>query len=71
MNEPKELSWWSRLFRSKARLTYWLGDQAYETLVCGFTEKEPTCIVFRDYWSKKSIMVRHSQPITYVLEVIK
>lgn len=71
MKSEADLSWWKKLFRSKAKLTYWLGEQAYETLVCGFTEKEPSCIVFRDYWTKKSIMVRHNQPITYVLEEIK
>lgn len=71
MKEPKKLSWWARLFRKKAQLTYWLDDRVYETLICGFTEKEPSCIIFKDYYTKRSIMVRHKTPITYVLEQIK
>jgi len=69
--EEKELSWWAKLFRTKAKLTYWLNSDVFVVEVCHFTEKSPECIVFKDYYTKKAIMVKHTRPITYVLEEIK
>ena len=67
----KKVSWWARLFRSRAKLTYWLGSDVYVVEVSKFTEKKEDCIVFIDYYTQKSIMVKHSRPISYVLEEIK
>lgn len=69
--ETKNLSWWDRIFRNRAKLTYWLNDKVFQLDVSNFKEKSPECIVFEDYFTKKSIMVRHSSPITYVLEEVK
>jgi len=70
-NEVKEINWWQKFLRKKAKLTYWLGSQVYVIEVCDFTEKSPECIVFKDYYTKKAIMVKHNIPITYVLEEVK
>jgi len=69
--EAKELSWWARIFRKKAQLTYWLKDQAYVVVVTDFKEVAPDCIVFKDYYTLKNIMVKYNNTITYVLEEIK
>ncbi len=70
-DEIRELNWWSKLFRKKAKLTYWLDTNVYVVEICDFTEKSAECIVFKDYYTKKAIMVKHNVPITYVLEEIK
>jgi hypothetical protein len=70
-NEVNDLNWWQKLFRRKAKLTYWLNTQVYVIEVCDFTEKTPECIVFKDYYTKKAVMVKHNVPITYVLEETK
>ena len=67
----KKVSWWARLFRSKAKLTYWLGSDVYTVEVYKFTEKKEDCIVFIDYYTQKTIMVKHNRTISYVLEEIK
>jgi len=67
----RDLNWWQKLLRKKAKLTYWLGTQVFVVEVCDFTEKSPDCIVFKDYYTKKAIMVKHSSAITYVLEELK
>ena len=67
----KKVSWWARLFRSKAKLTYWLGSDVYVVEVSKFTEKKEDCIVFIDYYTQKTIMVKHNRTISYVLEEIK
>lgn len=69
--DVKELGWFARLFRKRAKLTYWLGTNVYVIEVCDFTEKSQECIIFKDYYNKKSIMVKHNVPITYVLEELK
>jgi hypothetical protein len=71
IEEVKELNWWQKLFRKKAKLTYWLGTTVYVIEVCDFTEKTPECIVFKEYFTKKAVMVKHNMPITYVLEELK
>jgi hypothetical protein len=67
----RELNWFQRLFRTKAKLTYWLDSQAYVVEVCHFKEISPECIVFSDYYTKKNTMVKYQNKITYVLEQIK
>jgi len=69
--ETKELGWFTRLFRKKAKLTYWLDRQVYEAEVCHFKEISPECIVFSDYYTKKNTMVKYQNKITYVLEQVK
>jgi len=66
--EVKELSWLAKIFRRHAKLTYWLKDQVYVVEVCDFKEVSPNCIVFKDYYTKKSVMVKYVNTITYVLE---
>ena len=67
----KQLGWFARLFRKRAKLTYWLGDDAYVAEVCDFKEMSPECVVFSDYYTKKSTMVKYHDKITYVIEQIK
>jgi hypothetical protein len=67
----KKVSWWAKLFRSRAKLTYWLGNDPYVVEVSKFTEKKDDCIVFIDYYTQKSVMVKHNRTISYVLEEIK
>ena len=67
----KKVSWWARLFRSRAKLTYWLNSDVYVVEVSKFTEKKDDCIVFIDYYTQKSVMVKHNRTISYVLEEIK
>jgi hypothetical protein len=69
--KEKKLGWFARLFRKRAKLTYWLDDDAYIAEVCDFKEMSPECIVFSDYMTKKSTMVKYHTKITYVLEQIK
>jgi hypothetical protein len=69
--EVKELGWFARIFRKRAKLTYWLDQQAYVTEVCFFKEVSPECIMFSDYYTKKNTMVKYRNKITYVLEQIK
>ena len=69
--EIKELGWFARIFRKRAKLTYWLDQQVYSTEVCYFKEISPECIVFSDYYTKKNTMVKYQNKITYVLEQVK
>jgi hypothetical protein len=69
--EAREISWWARLFRKRAKLTYWLKDQVYVLEVTDFKEISPDCIVFKDYYTMKNIMVKYNNTITYVLEEVK
>jgi len=69
--QVKQLSWWTRIFRRKAKLTYWLKENVFVVEVCDFKEITPDCIVFKDYYTKKNIMVKYNNTITYVLEEIK
>jgi hypothetical protein len=71
MNQQQQLPWWKRIFRTKAKLTYWLNHDAFVVEICHFEERDPECIIFKDYYTKKSIMVKHNRPISYVLEEIK
>jgi hypothetical protein len=72
MNEEvKPLSWLAKMFRNKAKLTYWLKDQVYVVEVSDFKEVSSDCITFKDYHSQRNIMVKYSTTITYVLEEIK
>ena len=69
--EIKQLSWIAKLFRKKVRLTYWLDQIVYTAEICDFTEKASDCIMFKDYYTKNSTVVKYDKPITYVLEQIK
>lgn len=71
IQEDPTLSWWARIFRSRAKLTYWLRDQAYEVEVTDFKAVSPECIVYKDYYTLKKIMVRYNCTIVYILEEIK
>jgi hypothetical protein len=69
--EIKKLSWLDRIFRNRAKLTYWLDDKVFQLDVSNFKERSAECIVFEDYFTKRSMIVKHNKPITYVLEEIK
>jgi hypothetical protein len=71
MTEEVTLSWWARVFRSKAKLTYFLKDAKYEAMVTDFKEVSPDCIVYRDYYTLKKTMVRYNCTIIYKLREIK
>jgi hypothetical protein len=71
MAEEATLSWWARIFRSKAKLTYFLKDVKYEVVVTDFKEVAPDCIVYRDYYTLKKTMVRYNCTIIYKLKEIK
>jgi hypothetical protein len=71
MAEEATLSWWARIFRSKAKLTYFLKDVKYEAVVTDFKEVAPDCIVYRDYYTLKKTMVRYNCTIIYKLKEIK
>jgi hypothetical protein len=70
-DEPEKLSWWARIFRSKAKLTYWLDKEAYTADVTDFKEVSPDCIVYKDYYTMKKVKVRYNCTITYILEELK
>jgi hypothetical protein len=69
--EATPLSWLAKMFRNKAKLTYWLKDQVYVVEVSDFKEVAPDCITFKDYYTQRNIMVKYSTTITYVLEEVK
>ena len=71
INELKDLGFFARFFRKRAKLTYWLDNESYVTEVCHFKEISPECIVFSDYYTKKNTMVKYRNKITYVLEQVK
>lgn len=69
--QVKKLSWLARLFRKKVKLTYWLGSDAYVHEICDFDEKSENCIIFKDYYTKNSTVVKYDHPIIYILEQVK
>jgi hypothetical protein len=71
MAEEVTLSWWARVFRSKAKLTYFLKDVKYEVIVTDFKEVAPDCIVYKDYYTLKKTMVRYNCTIIYKLRELK
>lgn len=71
LEEQKKLSWITRLFRKKVKLTYWLGKDVYSAEICDFKEMKENCILFKDYYTKNTTVVKYDRPINYVLEQIK
>jgi hypothetical protein len=71
MSDEVTLSWWTKVFRSRARLTYYLKDVKYEVDVTDFKEIRPDCIVYKDYYTLKKTMVRYNCTIIYKLREIK
>jgi hypothetical protein len=71
MSDEATLSWWAKIFRSKARLTYYLKDVKYEEDVTDFKEVSPDCIVYKDFYTLKKTMVRYNCTIIYKLREIK
>jgi hypothetical protein len=70
-NSVNQMSWWARIFRNRARLIYWLGDEKYQVEVADFKEVAPDCIVYKNYYTLKKTKVRHNSTITYKLEELK
>lgn len=71
LEKQKELNWFVKFFRKKVKLTYWLGTESYTCEICDFNEKSPECIIFKDYYTKNSTVIRYHDKINYVLEQIK
>jgi len=71
MSDEVTLSWWAKIFRSRARLTYYLKDIKYEVDVTDFKEIRPDCIVYKDFYTLKKTMVRYNCTIIYKLREIK
>ncbi len=71
MSDEVTLSWWAKIFRSRARLTYYLKDVKYEMDVTDFKEIRPDCIVYKDFYTLKKTMVRYNCTIIYKLREIK
>lgn len=67
----KKVNWLVKLFRKKVRLTYWLGKNEYVEEVCWFQEKDKNCIIYKDYYTKLTTVVKYNLPINYKLEQIK
>ncbi len=67
----KKLGWFTRLFRKKIKLTYWINQQAYSAEVSDFKEKGPNCIIYKDYLTQKTTMIKYNNPIPYMLEQMK
>jgi hypothetical protein len=59
------------MFRSRARLIYFLKYVEYRADVCDFKEVSPDCIVYRDYYTQKKTLVRYNCTIIYKLIEIK
>jgi hypothetical protein len=71
LNNPSDVGFWARIFRSRSFLQYWQGDQLVSVYVTEFKEKSDNCIVYTDYVSKKTTIVKSDQPINYTLTVEK
>lgn len=69
--EPRSVSWLTRLFRKRVKLTYWLNRDPYVVEICDFKQRDDNCIEFKDYYTKNTTVVKYDKPINYVLEQIK
>ena len=67
-DKPKKLNWLLRLFRKRVRLTYWINNKEHIEDICWFQEKDKNCIIFKDYYTKLTTVVKHHVPINYKLE---
>lgn len=67
VSEAPEIAWWRGLFRSRSHLRYWLDGQQHEAWVMRFEEKNDHCIIFQDYATKKTSVIKSHKPITYML----
>jgi len=65
-NIPK-LGWLASMFRSRFLLQYWLNNQLHQVWVSGFREKSESCIIYQDYATKKTSIIKSDRPITYTL----
>lgn len=71
LNNPSDVGFWARVFRSRSFLQYWQGNQLISVYVTDFKEKSDNCIVFQDYVTKKTTIVKSDRPINYTLTVEK
>ena len=71
LNDPTGVGFWARIFRSRCLLQYWLGHKMYSVYVTNFKEKSDTCIVYDDYVTKRTTVIKSDRPITYTLTVEK
>ena len=68
LDQPKKLNWLLRLFRKKVKLTYWINREPQVAEICWFQEKSESCLVFKDYYTKLTTVVKWNRPINYKLE---
>lgn len=66
--QSKKLGWLARLFRRKVKLTYWINREPQIAEICWFQEKSESCLVFKDYYTKLTTVVKWNRPINYKLE---
>ena len=71
LNDPSDVGFWKRIFRSRCLLQYWLNDQLYSIYVTEFKEKGDNCIVYRDYVTGATTIIKSDKAITYTLTVEK
>ena len=71
LNDPSDAGFWTRIFRSRCFLQYWLHDKLYSVYVTEFKEKSDNCIVYKDYVTKQITMIKSDGPINYTLTVEK
>ena len=65
--ELPQLGWFSRLFRSRFLLQYWLNGEITQVWVAKFQEKNDRCIIYQDYGTKRATIIKSDLPITYTL----
>jgi hypothetical protein len=68
LEPPKHLNWLIRLFRRKVKLTYWINREPHVAEICWFSEKSENCLVFKDYYTKLTTVIKWNRPINYKLE---
>lgn len=71
LNDPTDVGFWKRIFRSRCLLQYWLNGQLYSIYVTEFKEKSDRCIIYRDYVTRATTIIKSDAPITYTLTVEK
>jgi hypothetical protein len=71
INDPSEVGFWAKIFKSRCLLTYQMGNNQIQVYVTEFKEKSDNCISYRDYVTDQVTVVKNDQPIIYTLVVEK
>ena len=65
--EIPHLGWFSRMFRKRFLLQYWLNGELNQVWVSKFQEKNDRCIIYQDYGTKRATIIKSDSAITYTL----